>query len=183
MDVTPITRVPAGGLAPTATAPDHKGRSFVEAMRQESAKAEPTRAFKDVSKAAPATPAASSANTIGAAATPATPAPTAAAAGVAAPGTRKGPKGESIEAVPNHAYAEITGGPRNGMYLNTCGNARDGKAFTMVERDGWEYHIYGTGKDRELYRIKDAEAADPAATADPPATTSPTTGATAASGS
>ena len=34
------------------------------------------------------------------------------------------------------------------MYLNTSGNKRDGMAFVLVKRDGREYHIYGSGKDR-----------------------------------
>ena len=36
------------------------------------------------------------------------------------------------------------------MYLNTSGNVRDGQAFVLVKRDGREYHIYGTGKDRTI---------------------------------
>jgi hypothetical protein len=57
-------------------------------------------------------------------------------------------KGEKMEPVENHKYAEITGGKRSGMFINTSGNARDGEAFVMVRKNGKEYHIYGTGKDR-----------------------------------
>jgi hypothetical protein len=57
-------------------------------------------------------------------------------------------KGEEIEPVPGRRYAEITKGAREGMYLNTSGNARDGKAFVRVIEDGVEYHIYGGGEDR-----------------------------------
>jgi hypothetical protein len=53
-----------------------------------------------------------------------------------------------------HAYADITAGPRNGMYVNTSGNERDGQAFVLVERDGKEHHIYGTGKDRLVVCLK-----------------------------
>jgi len=63
----------------------------------------------------------------------------------AAPSLRKGEKMEPVE---NHKYAEITGGKRSGMFINTSGNARDGEAFVMVRKNGKEYHIYGTGKDR-----------------------------------
>ena len=57
-------------------------------------------------------------------------------------------KGEKMEPVENHKYAEITAGKRSGMFINTSGNARDGEAFVMVRKNGKEYHIYGTGKDR-----------------------------------
>ena len=61
---------------------------------------------------------------------------------------KKAPKGERSTPVEGHAYADITAGPRNGMYLNTSGNQRDGMAFVLVKRDGREYHIYVSGKDR-----------------------------------
>lgn len=67
----------------------------------------------------------------------------------------KTPKGEKTEAVEGHAYSEITAGPRNGMFLNTSGNTRDGLAFTLVERDGFHFHIYGTGDDRKIFRVKE----------------------------
>jgi hypothetical protein len=57
-------------------------------------------------------------------------------------------KGEEMQAVEGHAYAEITSGARDGMYINTSGNVRHGQTFTVAHRDGKEYHIYGTGKDR-----------------------------------
>ena len=43
-------------------------------------------------------------------------------------------KGEKIEPVEGHAYAEITSGPRSGMYINTSGNTRHGEAFVLVEQ-------------------------------------------------
>ena len=58
-------------------------------------------------------------------------------------------KGEKIEPVEGHAYAEITSGPRSGMYINTSGNARRGEAFVLVEKSGFDYHIYGSGDDRD----------------------------------
>jgi hypothetical protein len=45
-------------------------------------------------------------------------------------------------------YQEIVSGKRDGMYVNTSGNARDGKAFVRVIDDGVEYHIYRSGDDR-----------------------------------
>jgi tRNA U34 2-thiouridine synthase MnmA/TrmU len=57
-------------------------------------------------------------------------------------------KGEKIQHVEGHAYAEVTAGDREGMYINTSGNVRNGQAFVLVRKHGKEYHIYGTGKDR-----------------------------------
>ena len=39
-------------------------------------------------------------------------------------------------------------------YVNTSGNARDGQAFVLVKRDGKEFHIYGSGKDRVVVCLK-----------------------------
>jgi len=75
------------------------------------------------------------------------------------------PKGEKSEAVKGHAYADITTGPRNGMFLNTSGNKRDGQAFVLVKRDGKEFHIYGSGKDRLVVCLKRKEDADETASA------------------
>ena len=84
---------------------------------------------------------------------------------------RKAPKGEKTTPVEGHAYADITAGPRNGMYVNTSGNKRDGQAFVLVKRDGKEYHIYGSGKDRLVVCLKpktddagDARSTAPAGT-------------------
>jgi len=57
-------------------------------------------------------------------------------------------KGEKMEAVKDHKYAEITAGTRSGMFINTSGNVRNGEAFVLVRKNGKEYHIYGSGKDR-----------------------------------
>jgi hypothetical protein len=91
----------------------------------------------------------------------------------------KVPKGEKTKAVEGHKYADITAGPRNGMFLNTSGNKRSGQAFVMVKRDGKEFHVYGTGKDRLVVCLKRAE--DTASTKTDSATTTPITN-TAASG-
>jgi hypothetical protein len=78
---------------------------------------------------------------------------------------KKAPKGEKSKAVEGHAYADITAGPRNGMYLNTSGNKRDGQAFVLVKRDGKEFHIYGSGKDRLVVCLKRKDDADETASA------------------
>ena len=57
-------------------------------------------------------------------------------------------KGEEIKHVDGHAYAEVTSGAREGMFINTSGNVRHGQAFVLVRKNGKEYHIYGSGKDR-----------------------------------
>jgi hypothetical protein len=79
----------------------------------------------------------------------------------------KAPQGEQSKPVEGHGYADITKGPRNGMYLNTSGNKRDGQAFVLVKRDGKEFHIYGSGKDRLVVCLKRKEDADDAASAKP----------------
>jgi hypothetical protein len=78
-------------------------------------------------------------------------------------------KGEEMVAVEGHAYAEITKGARAGMFINTSGNVRHGQAFTVAQRDGKEYHIYGTGKDRlvvgfHIPKTDGAEAVKPETT-------------------
>jgi hypothetical protein len=64
--------------------------------------------------------------------------------------TDKAPSNEKTKGVPGRAYADILNGPRSGLYLNTSGNVRDGHTFALVKREGREFHIYGTGKDREI---------------------------------
>ena len=83
---------------------------------------------------------------------------------------KKAPKSEKSAPVEGHAYADITSGPRNGMYLNTSGNKRDGMAFVLVKRDGREYHIYGSGKDRLVVCLKRKDDAADTAPAKPKST-------------
>jgi hypothetical protein len=66
-------------------------------------------------------------------------------------------KGETIEPVEGRPYAEITAGARSGMYINTGDNARRGEAFVLANRGGVEYHIYGSGKDREVIPVRRSE--------------------------
>jgi hypothetical protein len=74
--------------------------------------------------------------------------------GASAPSTDdlKLKKGEKIEPVEGHAYAEIVSGPRAGMYINTSGNSRHGQAFVLVEKSDVNFHIYGSGDDRVVVR-------------------------------
>ena len=75
-------------------------------------------------------------------------------------------EGEKTKPVEGRAYADILNGPRSGLYLNTSGNARDGRAFALVMREGREFHVYGTGKDREIIGLRPkTETADEPKTA------------------
>lgn len=129
--------------------------------------------IRSVSETAPATTAAPSTRTAG---------DTKAAGGFASElaaaekkTTPKAPKLERTDPVEGHEYAEVVAGPRNGMFVNTSGNERDGKAFLIVEREGRKFHIYGTGADRQVFEVKDPPkkpaATTPAATT--PAATTP----------
>ena len=91
--------------------------------------------------------------------------------------TDKAPASEKTKPVEGRAYADITSGPRKDLYLNTSGNARDGKTFVLVKKDDREYHVYGTGKNREVFMVKDptAKTADTTTTAPTTTTTDATT--------
>jgi hypothetical protein len=58
-------------------------------------------------------------------------------------------KGEKWALVAGANYADIIGGPRNGLYVNISGGVRDGMAFQIVKKGGKWFHVYGTGKDRQ----------------------------------
>lgn len=77
------------------------------------------------------------------------------------------PDDETYKAVDGQRYEEIVSGPRNGMFINRSGNQRDGEAFVLVKRNGREFHVYGTGADRQVI---------PIARRDTPSTTSVTGG-------
>jgi hypothetical protein len=68
--------------------------------------------------------------------------------------------GETMTPVPGHHYARINGGPRDGMFINTSLNAHRGQAFTRQTKDGVHYHIYGSGKDREVVRCVPVDAGE-----------------------
>lgn len=87
-------------------------------------------------------------------------------------------KGEAMSAVNGHSYAEINGGKRDGLYVNTSNNKRRGQAFVLVHRNGREYHIYGTGKNRLVVALRKPDHADTPKTATTPANTAAGTGGT-----
>jgi hypothetical protein len=87
-------------------------------------------------------------------------------------------KGESLSAVDGHSYAEINGGKRDGLYVNTSNNKRRGQAFVLVHKNGREYHIYGTGKNRLVVALRKPDHADTPKTATTPANTAAGTGGT-----
>jgi hypothetical protein len=70
----------------------------------------------------------------------------------------KAPANETVKQVEGRAYADILTGKRNGLYLNTSGNVRDGQTFALVMKEGREFHIYGTGKDRQIIGLKKPDA-------------------------
>jgi hypothetical protein len=82
---------------------------------------------------------------------PGTDAPTTAPAGISLR------HGESMSPVAGHAYAEISGGKRDGLFVNTSHNVRHGQAFVLVHKNGREYHIYGHGKDRVVVALRRRE--------------------------
>jgi hypothetical protein len=99
--------------------------------------------------------------------------------------TSKAPANETTKPVEGRAFADILTGSRNGLYLNTSGNVRDGQVFSLVKREGREYHIYGTGKDRMVVglRPKPETTEETPSTTDTTANTgTPTTTGTAGSG-
>ncbi len=55
---------------------------------------------------------------------------------------------ERLQPVPHHGRTKIVGGERDGRYLNTSGNERDGQVFTMEFHGGRRWHVYGEGADR-----------------------------------
>jgi hypothetical protein len=114
--------------------------------------AEPTRSFASVlaSSTTPAT----------VPGTDVSPTATTAPATTAAPSAINLRKGEAMTAVNGHSYAEIHGGKRDGLYVNTSNNKRRGQAFVLVHRNGREYHIYGHGKNRLVVALRKPEHAD-----------------------
>jgi hypothetical protein len=92
------------------------------------------------------------------------------------------PKGERTQKVDGHHYMEIVSGPRNGMFINNSGNSRDGDAFVIVKRHGREFHIYGSGKDRNVYEVGRERAASGTSQGSGTSSTSGTTGQTGTAG-
>lgn len=86
-------------------------------------------------------------------------------------------KGEKLSKVDGHQFARIKGGERDEMCVNLSGNARSGQAFDLIWRDGRQFHVYGSGKDRSVVEVghKAASTTTPSTGTD---TTGTTTGAT-----
>lgn len=93
----------------------------------------------------------------------------------------KAPKNEKTEAVKDHSYSEVVAGPRNGMFINHSGNAREGQAFARVRRDGREFHIYGSGKNRVIVEVKHKDTTQTPAVTTPTPTDNSTSGSTGSS--
>jgi lipoprotein-anchoring transpeptidase ErfK/SrfK len=89
------------------------------------------------------------------------------------------PKGERTQKVEGHNYVEIVAGPRNGMFINNTGTARDGQAFLIVKRHGREFHVYGSGDDRKVFEVgrkrETTDAKDTSGTSDSKTSDSKTT--------
>jgi len=96
-------------------------------------------------------------------------------------------KGEKLSKVDGHQFGRIKGGERDEMCVNLSGNARSGQAFDLVWRDGRQFHIYGSGKDRQVVEVgkKAASTTDTTSTGtttDSTASTGTTTGTGTTSG-
>jgi hypothetical protein len=63
-------------------------------------------------------------------------------------------RGERWAPVAGHNnYADILEGPRNGLYVNISGGIRDGMAFQIVKKGNKVFHVYGTGKDKQMIEV------------------------------
>lgn len=63
-------------------------------------------------------------------------------------------RGERIERVKGHAYADILSGKRNGLELNISGNERDGDAFAIVRRHGRTFHVYDVDGRHQVFEVR-----------------------------
>ena len=92
-------------------------------------------------------------------------------------------KGERWAPVEGHNnYADILEGPRNGLYVNISGGVRDGMAFQIVKKGGEVFHVYGTGKDKQVIQVSSKDPGKKAADSTPAAGTGSTGAANTASG-
>jgi hypothetical protein len=63
-------------------------------------------------------------------------------------------RGERWAPVAGHNnYADILEGPRNGLFVNISGGVRDGMAFQIVKKGDKVFHVYGTGKDKQVIEV------------------------------
>jgi hypothetical protein len=69
--------------------------------------------------------------------------------------------GEQWAPVEGHSnYADILGGKRNGLYVNISGGIRDGMAFQIVKKGDKVFHVYGTGKDKQMIQVAPKDKAE-----------------------
>lgn len=88
-------------------------------------------------------------------------------------------KGEKLSKVDGHQFARIKGGARDEMCVNLSGNARSGQAFDLVWRDGRQFHVYGSGKDRSVVEVGHKAASTDKTAADTTSTDKTSTDTTA----
>jgi hypothetical protein len=92
-------------------------------------------------------------------------------------------KGEKLSKVDGHQFARIKGGERDEMCVNLSGNVRSGQAFDLIWRDGRQFHVYGSGKDRSVVEVghkaasTDTKTSTDKASTDKTGATTPTTSA------
>ena len=106
------------------------------------------------------------------------------------PPTDRPAAGERWAPVAGHNnYADILEGPRNGLYVNISGGVRDGMAFQIVKKGSKVFHVYGTGKDKQMIQVspkhddgKKANSTTSASGTGAATGTAPATGGTTASG-
>lgn len=72
--------------------------------------------------------------------------------------------GAKLSAVKGHHYDKVSGGPHDGEYLNRTGKARNGDLFSIVERGGRTFHVYGSGADRTIVELPGKKTAATPAT-------------------
>ena len=88
-------------------------------------------------------------------------------------------KGERWAPVEGHNnYADILGGSRNGLYVNISGGIRDGMAFQIVKKGDKVFHVYGTGKDKQMIEVSSRSHDDKKTERNPAASGTGGTGAT-----
>lgn len=87
-------------------------------------------------------------------------------------------KGEKLSKVDGHQFARIKGGERDEMCVNLSGNARSGQAFDLIWRDGRQFHVYGSGKDRSVVEVghKSTSTTSTDSTTSTPTTSTTSTG-------
>jgi len=77
-------------------------------------------------------------------------------------------KGEKLERVKGHEYAQYHGGKHDAQFVNLSGNARSGEVFDLVSRNGRTFHVYeGDAGKKTVVELKAAPAQDTGGTTAP----------------